>query len=151
MQLHTKKNPPKNLKDEIAKSRYTVDMWVAPEKWDLSIRRNVLCEICHHSISFVPSIDALCSLCNVVAHITCLNEAQRKQTFRNCWICTDCNDDLAYSKKKFITKKIDDNYKVILLFISFKLKLLFANRKFQLLLRSLFRNHGGEFTKGEDI
>jgi hypothetical protein len=116
MRLHSNKTPPRRLVDSVAKSQYNCDVWIAPEKWDLSIRRNVLCEVCRLPISFVPTIDALCSVCNVVAHITCLNEKERKQMYRNCWICMDCADDLAYSKSSFLSKKKDVNFKVYIKF-----------------------------------
>lgn len=87
------------------------DKWIAPEKWDLSIKRNVLCEICNQNISFCPSIDAYCSLCNVVAHITCLSASDRKLMYRNCWICRDCHEEINYSKDKYLAKKKDESYK----------------------------------------
>lgn len=119
MRLHVK-NPPsqRHIQQEIATTAHLyadiqtkkLDTWVAPQRWDRSATRNTMCEICFQPVSCCPSIDITCSLCNVVAHISCLTNEQRNQCFRNSWICGDCASDIEYSKEHFIVNRTKKNY-----------------------------------------
>lgn len=84
--------------------------WINPTTWDNSMRRNTICDICGKVISYCPSMDIACSLCNVVAHIACLNAEQLDHTYRGKWVCEYCYDDINYSKDMFIDKKCDTRY-----------------------------------------
>jgi hypothetical protein len=86
--------------------------WIPPERWDITAKRNNICEICYESIAFSDSLDSKCSVCNVVVHINCLTPTQRNQTFRNGWICDDCVDDIKDSKEYFVVLKSKRNYEV---------------------------------------
>lgn len=84
--------------------------WIPPERWDFSAKRNHICEICCEPVSYSDSLDSKCTVCNVVVHISCLTEAQRRQNFRNGWVCSDCLDDIQDSKEHFVVLKTKHNY-----------------------------------------
>lgn len=88
--------------------------WIQPIQWDLIEKRTLLCDICSLPISCCPALDAMCSLCNVVAHISCLSDNQRNMSYRNSWICQYCADDIKISKDIFITYKMKLNHEVLL-------------------------------------
>ena len=119
MRLHKEKPKSKRyIEQEIAATALQYEQsqskkigkWVIPQRWDRSAKRNTLCEICLHPVSCCSSMDALCSLCNVVAHVSCLTTEQRKQTFRNSWICDDCVSDVNDSKEQFVMNRTKQNY-----------------------------------------
>lgn len=87
--------------------------WIPPERWDISAKRNHICEICGEGITYSDSLDSKCSLCNVVVHISCLTQSQRNQNFRNGWICDDCVEDIEDSKQHFVVLKSKRNYEVL--------------------------------------
>jgi hypothetical protein len=86
--------------------------WIPPERWDVSAKRNHICEICGECISFSDSLDSKCTVCNVVVHISCLTPLQRNQSFRNGWVCDDCVDDIKDSKEYFVVLKSKRNFEV---------------------------------------
>jgi superfamily II helicase len=75
--------------------------WIPPIQWNQIEKRNLLCEICSTPITYCSAVDAICSLCNVVAHLSCLTEKQMNLKYRNCWICEFCAEDIEISKDIF--------------------------------------------------
>lgn len=78
------------------------NVWLSPERWDDSRRRNTSCEVCYANVTFCPGIDAQCALCPVVVHITCLDADERRKAYMNNFVCAFCVDDIEYSKSTFL-------------------------------------------------
>lgn len=119
MRLHTVKQKSKQTIDQERKvvalkyeeiQKQKIGTWIPPQRWDQSATRNTLCEICFLPASYCSSIDALCSLCNVVAHVNCLTTEQRKNNYRNSWVCDDCVSDVNDSKDRFYMERSKQNY-----------------------------------------
>jgi hypothetical protein len=91
-----------------------IGKWIPPAQWDLIERRNLLCDICSSPVSYCEAVDKMCSLCNVVAHISCLSIPQRELSYRNSWICQYCAEDIVISKDIFLSCKMKLNHQVII-------------------------------------
>ena len=59
-------------------------------------------------VTFCSSIDAYCQYCNVVNHIACLEESERRNVYKGEWVCSDCADDVQDSKESFVLKRLRD-------------------------------------------
>lgn len=79
--------------------------WIAPKKWDTSLKRNVLCEFCGGAVSILKRVDAACAYCNVVAHIRCFDPNCTDFSQHADWICSECQDEINVSRGHFLNKQ----------------------------------------------
>jgi hypothetical protein len=155
MRLHTVKPKSKRLIEQelIATAlnyeksqKQKIGTWIAPQRWDQSAARNTLCEICLMPMSYCSSIDALCSLCNVVAHVNCLTPQQRKNNFRSNWVCDDCISDVNDSKDRFFMDRTKQNFETAAInaqvYIAKTWRRYRFNKLFKILMKSVVRLQG---------
>jgi hypothetical protein len=109
---HPPENPHETAQEYEQSQLKKIGKWIPPRHWDLIEKRNLLCDVCSSPVSYCDAVDKMCSLCNVVAHISCLSSFQRNLSYRNCWICQYCAEDIEISKEIFFSCQMKLNYQV---------------------------------------
>lgn len=83
-------------------------MWIQPQvqaSHNSSGSRNLNCEICFRLASY--SSDVLhCVYCNVVCHVTCLQQFYSKVRPSKRWVCFLCVDELDHSRQYYENDKL---------------------------------------------